>query len=61
MSTAVLQNVWTGHVKILYAEGPGDIIQAYRFWMNRKDDPSQMSLTFSGEFADFCRESCAED
>ena len=28
--------------------------------MNGEHDPSQMSLTFSGEFADFCRESGAD-
>jgi glycogen synthase len=48
------------HLKILYAEGPGDLIQAHGYWMNGEDDPGQMSLTFSGEFANFCRESGAE-
>jgi glycosyltransferase involved in cell wall biosynthesis len=28
--------------------------------MNGEDDPSQMSLTFSGEFAEFCQESRAD-
>lgn len=46
-------------MKILYAEAAGDVIQAYRFWMNGEDDPGQMALTCSGEFAEFCRESGA--
>ena len=28
--------------------------------MNGEQDPTQMSLTFSGEFADFCKESGAQ-
>jgi len=47
-------------LKIFYAEGSGDLIQAHRHWMNGEDDPGQMSLTFSGEFADFCRERDAD-
>lgn len=47
-------------MKIFYAEGPGDVIQAHRHWIDGEDDPGQMSLTFSSEFQDFCRESGAE-
>jgi glycosyltransferase involved in cell wall biosynthesis len=47
-------------LKIFFAAGPGDVIQAHRHWMNGEPDPSQMSLTHSGEFADFCRQSGAD-
>jgi hypothetical protein len=43
-------------LRIFFAEGPGDVIQAHRHWMNGEESPEQMCLTFSGEFADFCRE-----
>ena len=48
------------HLRIFHAEGPGDVIQAHRRWMNGEDDPGQMSLTFSSQFADFCRDSGAD-
>jgi glycogen synthase len=48
------------HLKIFHAEGPGDVIKAHRHWVNGEDDPGQMSLTFSSQFADFCRESGAD-
>jgi glycogen(starch) synthase len=47
-------------LKIFYAEASGNVIQAHRHWINGEDDPGQMSLTFSGEFADLCRE-CGAD
>jgi glycogen synthase len=43
-------------LKILFAAGPGDVIQAHRHWMDHKNDPGQMSITFSSEFAEFCLE-----
>lgn len=47
-------------LKIFHAEGPGDVIQAHRHWMKGEQDPSIMSLTFSGQFADYCRD-CEAD
>lgn len=43
-------------MKIFYAAGPGDIISAHKHWMRGVEDPSQMALTYSGQFADFCRD-----
>lgn len=42
--------------KILYAAGPGDIIQTYRYWIKGIDDPSQVALTYSKQFYEFCEE-----
>ncbi|MCP3442045.1 glycosyltransferase family 4 protein [Bradyrhizobium sp. CCGUVB14] len=43
-------------LKIFYAAGPGDIIAAHKHWRQGADDPTQMSLTYSGQFADACRD-----
>jgi glycogen synthase len=43
-------------VKIFYAAGPGNVIQAHKRWKSGKDDPSEMSLAYSSQFADFCRD-----
>lgn len=48
------------HLKIFHAEGPGDVIQAHRHWLNGEDDPGQMALTFSSQFADFCKQTGAD-
>jgi glycosyltransferase involved in cell wall biosynthesis len=42
--------------RILYAAGPGDVIGTYRHWQEGDDDPSQVSMTYSGQFYDVCRE-----
>lgn len=42
-------------LKIFYAAGPGDVIGAHRNWEEGRDDPTQMSLTYSGQFADVCK------
>jgi len=44
-------------MRILYALGPGDVVEAYRRWRTGKDVPSEMSITFSGQFFDLCRTS----
>ncbi|MBR0725045.1 glycosyltransferase family 4 protein [Bradyrhizobium manausense] len=44
------------NLKIFYAAGPGNIIAAHRHWRDGADDPTQMSLTYSGQFADACRD-----
>lgn len=43
-------------LRILYAAGPGDVIGTYRHWVAGQDDPSQVSLTYSGQFFDVCRD-----
>jgi glycogen(starch) synthase len=43
-------------LKILYMAGPGDVIGTYRCWRAGEDDPSQVALTYSGQFFSFCRD-----
>ncbi len=43
--------------RILYAAGPGDVIGTYRHWKAGRDDPSQVAITYSSQFYDFCRDS----
>ena len=45
--------------RILYA-APGNVIQTYRHWAEGADDPSQVSMTYSGQFYDLCRDLPAE-
>ncbi|HEY9627302.1 MAG TPA: glycosyltransferase family 4 protein [Coleofasciculaceae cyanobacterium] len=42
-------------LRILYAAGPGNIIETYEHWANGQDDPSQISVTYSSQFYDVCR------
>ena len=42
--------------RIFYAAGPGNIIATHRFWKENKRNPTQVSLTYSGQVQDFCRE-----
>jgi len=46
-------------LRILYSAGPGDVIGTYRHWSEGRDDPSQVAVTYSGQFYDFCRETGA--
>lgn len=41
-------------LKILYAAGPGNVIETFNYWRQGQDDPSQVSMTFSGQFYDVC-------
>jgi glycosyltransferase involved in cell wall biosynthesis len=43
-------------LRILYAAGPGNVLGTYRHWKESRDDPSQVSVTYSGQFYDLCRE-----
>ncbi|MCT7949700.1 glycosyltransferase family 4 protein [Ancylothrix sp. C2] len=47
-------------VKIIYAAGPGNVITTYEYWAKNQDDPSQVSVTYSGQFYDVCRDLDAE-
>lgn len=42
-------------LRILYSAGPGNVIGTYKYWVQGQDDPSQVSLTWSGQFYDVCR------
>ncbi|MEH2526205.1 MULTISPECIES: glycosyltransferase family 4 protein [unclassified Bradyrhizobium] len=43
-------------LRIFYAAGPGNVIGVHEHWKANADDPGQMSLTYSGQFEDLCRE-----
>src|SRR5262249_6967540 len=36
--------------------GPGDVIGTYQHWKRGEDDPGQVSVTYSGQFYDVCRD-----
>ncbi len=42
-------------LRILYAAGPGNVIGTYNHWTKGEDDPSQVSVTWSGQFYDVCQ------
>ena len=42
-------------MRVFYAAGPGDIINAHKYWEKGKEDQGQMALTYSGQFATFCQ------
>jgi glycosyltransferase involved in cell wall biosynthesis len=50
----------TRPLRIIYAAGPGDVVGTYRHWKAGRDDPSQVAVTYSGQFYDLCRELGAE-
>ena len=47
-------------LRILYCAGPGDVIGTYRHWKDGYDDPSQVAITYSGQFYEVCRQLGAE-
>jgi glycogen(starch) synthase len=42
--------------RILYAAGPGDVIGTFHHWNAGRDDPSQVAVTYSSQFYDYCRD-----
>jgi glycosyltransferase involved in cell wall biosynthesis len=50
----------TRTLRLFYAAGPGNVIGTFRHWQAGRDDPSQVSMTYSGQFLDLCRELSAE-
>lgn len=42
-------------MRVFYAAGPGDIIAAHGHWRRGEHDPSEVSITFSSQVADFCQ------
>lgn len=51
-----MQKVMPSSLRVLYAAGPGNVIGTYQHWRQQKDDPSQVSVTYSGQFFEVCRE-----
>ncbi|MDJ0772340.1 MAG: glycosyltransferase family 4 protein [Mastigocoleus sp. MO_167.B18] len=42
-------------LRILYASGPEDVIEAYNFWIQNQDVPSQVSVPYCRQFYEVCR------
>lgn len=42
-------------LRILYAVGPEDVIEAYHYWLKDEDAPSQVSVTLSSQFYEVCK------
>lgn len=38
----------------MYIAGPGNIIETFNYWKKGEDDPSQVAITYSGQFYDVC-------
>lgn len=47
-------------LRILYCAGPGDVVGTYRHWKDGYDDPTQVAITYSGQFYEVCRQMGAE-
>lgn len=47
-------------MRIFYTTGPGNVIQAHKNWENGAEHPEEFSVTYSGQFADLCRQMGAE-
>ncbi len=44
------------NLRIIYAVGPEDVMKAYDYWSKNQDDPSQVSVTYSSQFYELCRD-----
>jgi glycogen(starch) synthase len=42
--------------RVFWCAGPGDIIDAHQYWKQNARYPTEVSLTFSGQIEDFCKE-----
>ncbi|MGB3760530.1 MAG: glycosyltransferase family 4 protein [Rivularia sp. (in: cyanobacteria)] len=42
-------------LRILYAVGPEDVIEAYKYWVQNQDAPSQVSVPYSSQFYEVCQ------
>jgi glycogen synthase len=48
-------------MRVFYAaSGPGDIIESHRRWIRNEHNPTEVSVTFSSQVEDFCRDLNAE-
>ena len=46
--------------RIFYAAGPGNIIQAHKYWAKGQHYPGEVSITFSSQVEQFCKDIRAE-
>ena len=46
--------------RIFHATGPGNIIEAHKYWSAGQHYPNEVSITFSSQFEDFCQDVGAE-
>src|ERR1700722_19411579 len=49
-----MKRMQNSHIRVLYAVGPGDVVESYRFWKQRTYVPSVTSVAFSHTFMDWC-------
>ena len=43
-------------IRIFYAAGPGNVIQAHRYWKDNKADQSELAISYSSQFEEFCED-----
>ncbi|MBD2092022.1 glycosyltransferase family 4 protein [Microcoleus sp. FACHB-1515] len=43
-------------LRVLYAAGPGNVLGTYQHWAIGEEDPSQVSVTYSSQFFNVCRQ-----
>lgn len=53
-------NSLSSSIRLFYAAGPGNVLGTYEYWVKGQDDPSQVSVTYSGQFYELCRDLNAE-
>lgn len=41
-------------LRLFYAAGPGNVLETYHYWRQDQADPSQIAVTYSGQFYDLC-------
>lgn len=41
-------------LRLFYAAGPGNVLGTYQYWLTNQDDPSQVAVTYSGQFYQVC-------
>jgi glycosyltransferase involved in cell wall biosynthesis len=46
--------------RVFYAAGPGRVIQSHEHWKRGEQNPTEVSVTYSSQLQDFCREIGAE-
>lgn len=47
--------------KIFYAcSGPANLIRTYDFWLKGESDPNEVSITFSAQILDYCRQTSSQ-
>ncbi len=46
--------------RVFYAAGPGDVIAAHGYWRRKEHCPTEVTITFSSQFEQFCEDIGAE-